>query len=135
MYQEIKRLADEALALQNKIQMENALRNISATCQQLADSELLRSAPAGFKRLTAEQNAQDVADSVALAEKYEHVVYGTAQSYDSEAEMIADIQGSPSPVFPLPAEKAPLPCPPIDPAGPQMAYCAAPAPAKKGAKK
>jgi hypothetical protein len=32
MYQEIKRLADEAIALQNKLQMEAALRQISALC-------------------------------------------------------------------------------------------------------
>ena len=54
MYQEIKKLADEALALQNKLQMENALRTISSICE---------GAP---------------------------VVYGTAKSYDSEAEMIAN---------------------------------------------
>ncbi len=32
MYQRIKKLADEAVALQNKLQMEAALREISALC-------------------------------------------------------------------------------------------------------
>ena len=32
MYQQIKRLADEALALQNKDRMDAALREISALC-------------------------------------------------------------------------------------------------------
>jgi hypothetical protein len=33
MYQEIKRLADEALALQNKDRMDAALREISGMCE------------------------------------------------------------------------------------------------------
>jgi len=36
---------------------------------------------------------------------YEMVTYGTAKTYDSHAEMVADIQGRPSPVFPLTPEQ------------------------------
>jgi len=82
MYEKIKQLADEAVALQNKNRMDAALREISALTVLQMETEALADAVGG-----------------------EVVTYGTAKSYDSEAEMIADIQGSPSPVFPLPAKK------------------------------
>ena len=41
MYQEIKRLADEAIALQNKLQMENALRTISSICEGAPATETM----------------------------------------------------------------------------------------------
>jgi hypothetical protein len=116
MYQKIKALADEAIALQNKTRMDAVLREISALCnpelrRQLADAELLVSAPTGFRRLTAEQfEAAEAAqhksrNDPALGDGYEMKIYGTAKTYDSEAEMIADIQGAPSPVFPLTPEQ------------------------------
>lgn len=39
MYQQIKQLADEALALQNKDRMDAALRDISALCNQAAGKQ------------------------------------------------------------------------------------------------
>lgn len=37
MYQQIKQLADDALALQNKDRMDSALRQIGAMCDQAAE--------------------------------------------------------------------------------------------------
>jgi hypothetical protein len=37
MYEQIKKLADEALALQNKDRMDAALREISTLCDQAAE--------------------------------------------------------------------------------------------------
>ena len=39
MYQQIKQLADEALAQQNKDRMDAALRGISALCDQAAEQQ------------------------------------------------------------------------------------------------
>jgi hypothetical protein len=39
MYQHIKHLADEALALQNKDRMDAALREISALCDKAAEAQ------------------------------------------------------------------------------------------------
>jgi hypothetical protein len=39
MYKEIQRLAEEALALQNKDRMDAALRQISALCDQAAEQQ------------------------------------------------------------------------------------------------
>ena len=39
MYQQIKQLADDALALQNKDSMDAALRKISALCDQAAEQQ------------------------------------------------------------------------------------------------
>ena len=47
MYKEIQRLAEEALALQNKDRMEAALRKISALCDQAAEQQP-ESAPKSF---------------------------------------------------------------------------------------
>lgn len=63
MYQQIKRLADEAIALQNKCAMDETLRMISglcdvATAQQNLKAAIAQDAPAGLRRLTdAENNA------------------------------------------------------------------------------
>lgn len=59
MYEGIKQLADEAIVLQNKLQMEAALRNISEICTQAMDSDALKSAPTGFRAMTAEQFEAD----------------------------------------------------------------------------
>lgn len=48
MYQQIKEMAEKALALQNKDVMDETLRNISECCTQLMDSDKLASAPGGF---------------------------------------------------------------------------------------
>jgi hypothetical protein len=39
MYQQIKQLADDALALQNKDRMDAALRQISAMCDMAAEQQ------------------------------------------------------------------------------------------------
>jgi hypothetical protein len=39
MYQQIKQLADDALALQNKDRMDAALRDISALCDDAATAQ------------------------------------------------------------------------------------------------
>lgn len=39
MYEQIKKLADDALALQNKDRMDAALREISALCGQAAEQQ------------------------------------------------------------------------------------------------
>lgn len=96
MYAKIKKLADDALALQNKDAMDMALREISATAGNMEwpgyDSTKFPSA------MTADQfEAAELAHHKATK-----VTYGAAKGYDTEAEMIADIQGAPSPVFPLP---------------------------------
>lgn len=75
MHKQIKELAEEALKLQNKNSMDEALRKIVAICDE---------PPA----------------------QLEHVTYGTAKQFDTEAEMIADIQGRPSPVFPIPGTQS-----------------------------
>lgn len=108
MYQEIKKLADEAVALQNKLRMEEVLRQISVICQQLTDAELLRSEPTGFRPAFVNLKAPAPDDSHVVfgvkSDGEQLVTYGTAKTFDSEAEMIADIQGAPSPVFPLSAK-------------------------------
>ena len=45
MYTGIKELADSAVALQNKINMEAALREIGSLCNMMLDSVSLASAP------------------------------------------------------------------------------------------
>ncbi len=55
MYQEIKKMADDALALQNKDGMDSTLREISVLCGQLHDAELLASDPAGLRPMNAEK--------------------------------------------------------------------------------
>lgn len=62
MYQKIKQLADEAVALQNKDRMDAALREISAMCdpevlRQLADSAMLASTSTSFPFDRAKFNA------------------------------------------------------------------------------
>ncbi len=123
MYQEIKKLADEAFKRQNKAYMDEVLQKISAICATCADVEPKKAYAPGLAAMSAEQFEADalathraarsnsaVVESMAKLKEavapdgYEHVVYGTAKTFDSEAEMIADIQGSPSPVFPLPAK-------------------------------
>jgi hypothetical protein len=119
MYEKIKTLADEAIALQNKNRMDAVLREISALCDQPApvaapaamDAGQFEAAelaqhkagkPAFANLKTPEPKESEVVLGVkSIGDGYEMVTYGTAKTFDSEAEMIADIQGAPSPVFPL----------------------------------
>jgi hypothetical protein len=59
MHQEIKKLADEALALQNKNQMEAALREISALCE-LAATVAPEPAPMDAEQFEAAEAVQHV---------------------------------------------------------------------------
>ncbi len=77
MFQQIKEKAEQALKLQNKNFMDKTLCDIV---------EMIQAA-------THPKTAVEVK------------TYGVAKTYDSEAEMIADIQGVASPVFPLPDGK------------------------------
>lgn len=70
MFQKIKQLADEAVALQNKDRMDAALRKISVVCGQLADSEALTSSSSdtAFPFDRAKPDAVDTAvDPVVIA--------------------------------------------------------------------
>ena len=67
MYQQIKQLADEALAQQNKDRMDAALRGISALCDQAAEQQ-------------PEQQERDHQEP--LGEPEQH---GTVQAYQQPA--------------------------------------------------
>ena len=80
MYQEIKRLADEAIALQNKLQMESALRTISSICEgapvapePMNAEEFVAAEMAEYKAAVKAARTKDAV----VADVYEHVVYGT----------------------------------------------------------
>lgn len=96
MYEQIKTLADKAIALQNKDHMDVALREISAICHEAFADAHLEALANGSAML---------ATSIDESGEVEYVTYGVVKSFDSEAEMIIDIQGAPSPVFLPPAKK------------------------------
>ena len=50
MYEQIKKLADEALAIQNKDRMDTALREISTLCDQAAEQQTVQNKQRGKKQ-------------------------------------------------------------------------------------
>ena len=65
MYKQIKQLADDALALQNKDSMDAALRKVSAMCDQAATEQpeqpAAKEMPFPFERNT-EPNDADISE-------------------------------------------------------------------------
>lgn len=118
MYKQIKGLAEEALKLQNKNVMDEALREIVGICgkelewikqevqRQLA-SEIAGNEVWPREMMPALKRHFDAVMSAPqgqVAATHECVTYGTAKQFDTEAELIANIQGVASPAFPLPAD-------------------------------
>ena len=57
MYQQIKQLADDALAIQNKDRMDAALREISALCDDAATAQPEQPKQRGKKQAGADGDA------------------------------------------------------------------------------
>ena len=120
MYQEIKKLAEEALKLQNKNLMEESLHKIVVVCDAMEPMKSTGLSESVLEELATKMQ-QLISAGIPVAgydgadfapkpnQTYERVTYGFEKQFDSEAEMIADIQGVPSPVFPIkevPVEKS-----------------------------
>lgn len=63
MYEQIKKLADEALAIQNKDRMDAALRQIGAMCDQAAEQQPEQPKQRGKKQAEQQPAGADGVDT------------------------------------------------------------------------
>lgn len=88
MYQQIKQLADEALALQNKDQMDAALREISARCH---------AADVGTQKLIAEQRETLAAGGNLLVSHSTDAPLAAAEPLGAEQAASVETNAAPAP--------------------------------------
>jgi hypothetical protein len=96
MYKQIKQLADEAIALQNKDRMDAALREISACCGRAMDDNSYTGVELDAGLADASKANRALVEKVAAETGGEVVSYGEAKPLDMAEDAPTDAPAKPA---------------------------------------